>query len=339
MKKKFMYICLTTGLFSSGILVNNLNANAENYHNNKNKLLRSLKDKISNAVVSFKQSIKRKYANEGKKNTISERKDASIKNANAAIKAYAWGDAEKKAIAEKCIQEISKCHKIIGDKEEMVDYEKEYIYSTFNTIDDRRKAERILQNIIKAYQSDKYNNVRYSMQIDIFGMIFDAEEYNNKKYCKHDRLEILEFMTEKSVPAAIEIATSEDCKDNKMTDVKRDGVIPYILGSANDNELNFRKQVAQEYIKLIVSENNGKSIKNSVEIEIRERLFESANDKELDFRKKVAQEYIKLVTSAHNGKSIKDRIAIEISEKLFESANEQDLNQKVQEIKERYNLN
>ena len=26
MKKKFMYICLTTGLFSSGILVNNLNA-------------------------------------------------------------------------------------------------------------------------------------------------------------------------------------------------------------------------------------------------------------------------------------------------------------------------
>ena len=31
--------------------------------------------------------------------------------------------------------------------------------------------------------------------------------------------------------------------------------------------------------------------------------------------------------------------SIEISEKLFESANEQDLNQKVQEIKERYNLN
>ena len=338
MKKKFMYICLTTGLFSSGVLVNNLNADDAN--DTKKKSSKLLNDKISNAAVSFKQSINRKYANEGKKNTISERKDASIKNANAAIKAYAWGDAEKKAIAEKCIQEISKCHKIIGDKEEMVDYEKEYIYSTFNTIDDRRKAERILQNIIKAYQSDGYKNVPDSMRSDIFGMIFDAAEYNMyKEYCKHGKLEILEFMTEKSVPAAIEIATSEDCKDNKMTDVKRDGVIPYILGSANDNELNFRKQVAQEYIKLIVSENNGKSIEDGIATEISEKLFESANDKELDFRKKVAQEYIKLVTSAHNGKSIKDRIAIEISEKLFESANEQDLNQKVQEIKERYNLN
>ena len=86
-------------------------------------------------------------------------------------------------------------------------------------------------------------------------------------------------MTEKSVPAAIEIAASANYK-NRMGYFERNDIISYVLGSANDDELNFRKTVAQEYIKLIESRNNGKNITEADEI--RGKLFESKNDQELN---------------------------------------------------------
>ena len=67
-------------------------------------------------------------------------------------------------------------------------------------------------------------------------------------------------------------------------------------------------------------------------------MFESKNDDELFFVRSKAEKFIKIVNM--NGYEILDEnIKDEIFKEILESNNDQDLEQKVQEIKEQYNLN
>ena len=84
--------------------------------------------------------------------------------------------------------------------------------------------------------------------------------------------------------AAVEIAASEDYK-NKMPYYKRDCIIPYILGSADDDELNFRKKVVQEYMTLVTSVNNSTITADSMAYDAEKSFFESTNEQDLEQRK------------------------------------------------------
>ena len=58
MKKKFMYICLMTGLFSSGIFVNNLNGSDTN--NTENTTQDQTEDELSQELKNKFSPIKEK---------------------------------------------------------------------------------------------------------------------------------------------------------------------------------------------------------------------------------------------------------------------------------------
>ena len=156
------------------------------------------------------------------------------------------------------------------------------IRSTVDTFKNREYAERILHNVIQIYQSARDKKLQQCSKYIIFSFIFGGYMYDDiyKTDFKHDRLEILDFMTEKSIPAIIEIITSSDCKNNKRSTCEQYDLRLYILGSADETELNFRKKVVQEYIKLLTSENNRITIKCNAE-DILEKLFESKDEQDL----------------------------------------------------------
>ena len=148
-------------------------------------------------------------------------------------------------MAKKCIEKISEYYKI-------ADYIKPLVFKTFNYIHDRPAAEKILDNLINICKSDGYKEGGLSDYDKkyMFKIIFSTYSYGYyiyEEYFKHKGLELLDFMTEKSVPALIEIAKSEDYK-NKITDVKRIEIVHYIIASTNDQELNKAiKEVKEKY--------------------------------------------------------------------------------------------
>ena len=274
---------LMTALFAGTIISNDICAgNMFSQNGNQGTLNRNHTQMIESNEPQEEGTLKRTHAQMIESNEPQEEgtlKRAHDKSSDEQIDV----NYQEKLTNEKLLTKMSKYY--------ILDYcyNEQLVLSAFDDIKDRRKAKKILENIIAIHQSYEYKegglcdwDKKY-----MFDIIFGNDSFGYKKYteyCTHDRLEILEFMTKKSIPAAVEIAASEDYK-NKMPYYKRDCIIPYILGSADDDELNFRKKVVQEYMTLVTSVNNSTITADSMAYDAEKSFFESTNEQDLEQRK------------------------------------------------------